>query len=153
MARRIPEQELEAILAAVARRAGDVTARDIAEDLADEIPFRTLQYRIKSLVDDGLLIKEGEGRWVTYSVPWQRSDLPRKRASPPYPCPQPVQRYARISNSRPQPGNPSATTVLFSIPTDRTTLSTFRRPSDGISQTWASWRPLHNQPERSPSTF
>lgn len=69
MARRIPEQELEAILAAVARRAGDVTARDIAEDLADEIPFRTLQYRIKSLVDDGLLIKEGEGRWVTYSVP------------------------------------------------------------------------------------
>jgi Fic family protein len=69
MARRIPEQELEAILAAVARRPGDVTARDIAEDLGDEIPFRTLQYRIKSLVDDGRLVREGEGRWATYSVP------------------------------------------------------------------------------------
>ena len=69
MARRIPEQELEAIIAVVARHPGSVTARDIAENLSDEIPFRTLQYRIKSLVDDSRLAMEGEGRWATYRLP------------------------------------------------------------------------------------
>ncbi len=69
MPRRIPEEELDAIIAAVARRPGGATARDIAETLGDELPFRTLQYRIKSLVDDGRLAREGEGRWATYGVP------------------------------------------------------------------------------------
>ena len=69
MSRRIPEKELEAIVAVVGRRPGSVTARDIAESLDDEIPFRTLQYRIKYLVDDDRLAREGEGRWATYRLP------------------------------------------------------------------------------------
>jgi Fic family protein len=67
--RRIPEQELETIIAAVAHRPGGVNAREIADALGDKLPFRTLQYRIKLLVDDGRLTKDGEGRWATYRLP------------------------------------------------------------------------------------
>ncbi|TVS08906.1 MAG: hypothetical protein EA417_21700 [Gammaproteobacteria bacterium] len=69
MPRRIPEGELEAILTAVARRSGGVTARDIADALGAEVPFRTLQYRLKHLVDEGRIAKEGGGRWAKYRLP------------------------------------------------------------------------------------
>lgn len=69
MPRRIPEQKLETIIAAVAHRPGGASAREIADAIKDELPFRTLQYRLKFLVDDGRLAKDGEGRWVTYRLP------------------------------------------------------------------------------------
>ncbi len=73
MPRRIPEQELEAIVAAVARRPSGVSAPDIADALGDEVPFRTLQYRLKHLVDEGRLAKAGKGRWAKYQLsPVQR---------------------------------------------------------------------------------
>ena len=69
MPRRIPEQELETIIAAVAHRPGGANAREIADALGNRLPFRTLQYRLKFLVDDGRLAKDGEGRWATYRLP------------------------------------------------------------------------------------
>lgn len=69
MPRRIPDQELETIIAVVAHRAGGVNAREIAQALGDKLPFRTLQYRLKFLVDDGRLAKDGEGRWTMYRLP------------------------------------------------------------------------------------
>lgn len=69
MSRHIPEQVLEAIVAAVARPPGGVTAREIADALGGDVPFRTLQYRLKTLVDESRLIKEGEGRWTKYRLP------------------------------------------------------------------------------------
>ena len=69
MPRRIPEQELETIIAAVAHRPSGANARAIADALGNKLPFRTLQYRLKFLVDDGRLAKDGEGRWATYRLP------------------------------------------------------------------------------------
>ena len=69
MPKRIPEEELEAIEDAVRRHASDPTAREIADALRTDRPLRTLQYRLKHLVDAGRLVKEGEGRWVKYRLP------------------------------------------------------------------------------------
>jgi len=69
MAKRIPEEELAAIEDAVRRHPGGVTTQEIASGLKDGLPLRTLQYRLKYLVDAGRLIKEGVGRWTTYRLP------------------------------------------------------------------------------------
>jgi hypothetical protein len=66
---RIPEEELKAIEGAVRRHAGGVTARQIADELKVELPLRTLQHRLKCLVDAGRLAKEGERRWAKYCLP------------------------------------------------------------------------------------
>ena len=64
-----PEQELETIENIVRQHGGGVGAPDIAKALPTEIPERTLQYRLKILVDTGRLIREGEGRWAKYRAP------------------------------------------------------------------------------------
>ena len=68
MARRIPEEHLQAIEEAVRRRPDGMTVQQIADALAPAPPRRTLQYRLKSLVDAGRLIMEGSGRWARYRV-------------------------------------------------------------------------------------
>jgi len=69
VARRIPEQELDTIVDAVRRYPGSVSARQIARELEAAIPLRTLQYRLKHLIDNGRLVKQGEGRWAKYRIP------------------------------------------------------------------------------------
>ena len=69
MAKRIPEQELVAIVDAARSHPGGVTARQIASELKAAVPLRTLQYRLKYLVDASRLVKEGEGRWAKYRLP------------------------------------------------------------------------------------
>lgn len=69
MPRQIPAQDLERIVAAVAGRSGGATAREIAASLGRDIPLRTHQYRLKYLVDQGRLAKDGEGRWARYRLP------------------------------------------------------------------------------------
>ncbi|MDE3208256.1 MAG: Fic family protein [Pseudomonadota bacterium] len=68
MARRIQEEDLRAIEDAVRTHPGEVTAQQIADVLESTPPRRTLQYRLKSLVDDGRLAMAGEGRWARYRV-------------------------------------------------------------------------------------
>ena len=68
MARPQPEQELEAIEREVRARPG-VTSAELAEMLGDQVARRTLQHRLKGLVDGGRLIREGERRWARYRVP------------------------------------------------------------------------------------
>ncbi len=51
------------------RHPGGVTAQQIAPALASALPLRTLQYRLKYLVDAGRLARKGEGRWTTYHLP------------------------------------------------------------------------------------
>ena len=69
MARRIPEESLQAVEEVVGRRPEGMTARQIADALGGELPFRTLQYRLKALVDDKRLIRNGSGRWARYRLP------------------------------------------------------------------------------------
>ena len=69
MARRIPEENLLPILEAVRARPEGVTASQISEALESPPPRRTLQYRLRSLVEADRLVMEGSGRWARYRVP------------------------------------------------------------------------------------
>jgi hypothetical protein len=69
MARSIPEEHLQAIEEAARPHPEGVTARDIRRELQAgklTIPLRTLQHRLKHLVDNGRLVKRGDGRWAKY---------------------------------------------------------------------------------------
>ena len=69
MARPIPEEDLMAIEDAARRQAEGITARQIGAVLKSPVPQRTLQYRLKYLVDNGRLVKQGAGRWAKYYSP------------------------------------------------------------------------------------
>jgi hypothetical protein len=81
MAQRIPEKSLEDIERAVARHPGGASLSDVAAALPEKLADRTLQYRLKHLVDKGRLIKDGEGRrWTRYRVPAVAEAAPRALA-------------------------------------------------------------------------
>ena len=69
MPRRIQEEELHAIEVAVGQRPKGLTAQQIHDALQVPPPRRTLQYRVKFLVDHGRLHREGSGRWARYLPP------------------------------------------------------------------------------------
>jgi len=69
MAKPIPEQELEAIIGAVRRHPEGISAAAIAGALPTRPPLRTLQYRLKYLVDARRLVQKGTGRWAKYGLP------------------------------------------------------------------------------------
>ena len=69
VALRIREEILRAIEAAVGRRPEGMTVLQIAEALNDGVPRRTLQYRLKALVDEKRLTREGSGRGARYRLP------------------------------------------------------------------------------------
>ena len=73
MARRIREESLQAIEEAVGQRPAGMTAPQIAVALEAPPPLRTLQYRLKALVDDKRLIRDGSGRWARYRLPTDTS--------------------------------------------------------------------------------
>ena len=69
MARRIREANLKAIEEVVRRHPDGMTARQIAEALEDAPAHRTLQYRLKSLVERKRLVLQGAGRRARYHAP------------------------------------------------------------------------------------
>jgi hypothetical protein len=66
--RPIPAHELDEIENAVRAHPG-ITSAEIADVLGEQVPRRTLQFRLKRLVDDGRVFREGEWRWARYSAP------------------------------------------------------------------------------------
>lgn len=68
MARPIPEDDLAAIEAAVAQHHGGASVAQIAESLAAPSARRTLQYRLRALVDAGRLRLAGDGRAARYHI-------------------------------------------------------------------------------------
>ncbi len=68
MARPLLAGELDEIERIVRDRAG-ITSAEVQDALAERIPRRTLQYRLKRLVDDGRLIREGGDRAARYRTP------------------------------------------------------------------------------------
>jgi hypothetical protein len=82
MPARIPEQSLAAIEQAVAQHPDRASFGDVAAALPERLADRTLQYRLKYLVDKGRLIKEGKGRrWTRYKVPPAAEAEPRAAAA------------------------------------------------------------------------
>jgi DNA-binding transcriptional ArsR family regulator len=71
MAKQIPEQDLKAIEDTVRRHPDGVTVQQIADALTG-VPRRTLQYRLKYLVDAKRLVAEGERRWTKYRLPQEQ---------------------------------------------------------------------------------
>jgi fido (protein-threonine AMPylation protein) len=68
MARQVPEEELDAIVQAVAKSESAASIDDIAAVLPS-LPRRTLQRRVASLVEQGRLVQEGRARASRYRVP------------------------------------------------------------------------------------
>ena len=68
MARQVPEEQLEAVVQAVARSESAASIEDIAAALPD-MPRRTLQRRVAALVEQGRLAQEGQARASRYRVP------------------------------------------------------------------------------------
>jgi hypothetical protein len=67
---RIPEESLLAIERAVAQHPDGASFSDVVEALPERLADRTLQYRLRYLVDKRRLITDGEGRrWTRYRVP------------------------------------------------------------------------------------
>src|SRR6266851_4295888 len=70
MPARIPEESLAAIEQAVAQHPDGASVGEVVAALPEQLADRTLQYRLKYLVDKGRLITEGEGRrWTRYRLP------------------------------------------------------------------------------------
>ena len=69
MARRIHAEDLRAIEEVARQHPEGLTAQQVNDALESAPPRRTLQYRLKSLVDDRRLVMEGRGRWARYRVP------------------------------------------------------------------------------------
>ena len=67
--RRIHQQELQNIEAAVRGQSDGLTAQEIHDALATPPPRRTLQYRLKHMVDRQRLHRAGKGRWARYLPP------------------------------------------------------------------------------------
>ena len=69
MPKKIPEQELEAIIAIVAAHPDRAQVRTIRDGLAFDLPPRMLQRRLALLVEQKRLIAEGQGRGRRYRLP------------------------------------------------------------------------------------
>ena len=81
MAGHMQEEHLQAIEEVLREHPEGRTASQIEDALPTAPPRRTLQYRLKSLVDSKRLIMEGTGRWVHYrrATAWSGSAAPRSR--------------------------------------------------------------------------
>ena len=62
MARRIPEKDLQAIIDVVTDHRDGLSAKQLHEELGGAMALRTLQYRLKHLVENGRLVREGKAR-------------------------------------------------------------------------------------------
>jgi len=68
LAKQFPGGELAAIEEVVRRHPEGATAQAILRALDAAIPLRTLQFRLKTLVDQGRLVREGEARGARYRM-------------------------------------------------------------------------------------
>ena len=75
MAKRIPEEKFQAIEVIVSMFPDGTGIREIASKLDEKLPRRTLQYRLKHLVDEGRLLTDGEKRGVKYRLPRDKSGI------------------------------------------------------------------------------
>jgi hypothetical protein len=75
MPRKVPEDEFDAVLEAVARFPGGAALEDIGGVMAFTLPRRTLQRRLSLLVEQGRLTLEGRGRGSRYGIPAKAGEV------------------------------------------------------------------------------
>ena len=75
MPKRIPQDELDAILGAVAQSAEGTSVEEIGDRLVKKLPRRTLQYRLAHLVGRKRLVVEGKGRGSRYHLPASKGEM------------------------------------------------------------------------------
>jgi len=80
MPKRVPEQELDAIVSVVAAHPGGVQVGAIREGLPYELPPRMLQRRLARLVDQNRLLAEGQRKGRRYRVPVTITDKGNRAA-------------------------------------------------------------------------
>jgi len=78
MAKQIPDQDLNEIEEIVRRHPDGVTFKEIADALKTRIPPRTLQYRLRYLVNEKRLVPERDRRWRKYRVRQDQLDALRR---------------------------------------------------------------------------
>ena len=83
MAKSIPENDQQAVEAVVHGQPSGLSARQIADSLPSRLPFRTLQFRLRRLVENGRLEMVGQGKRARYIIPPPADNL--IRASAPFP--------------------------------------------------------------------
>ena len=83
MAKSIPENDLQAVEAVVHGQPSGLSARQIAGSLPSRLPLRTLQFRLRRLVEKGRLEMVGPGKRARYIIPPPAANL--VRASAPFP--------------------------------------------------------------------
>lgn len=81
MPRAAPEADLAAIEEIVRRHPEGIPLRDIVAVLGAGVSQRTLQYRLKQLVDAGRVVQRGQRRWTTYSPPSAEGGQARPEAA------------------------------------------------------------------------
>lgn len=69
MPQKISEDALSEVLAAVAGHAEGASLSDITRELTSNLAPRTLQFRLKHLVDEGRLVKAGDRKAAKYYLP------------------------------------------------------------------------------------
>ena len=69
MPKQLGESDFAAILAAVANHPGGASRMEIAAGLPQALAPRTLQFRLRNLVQAGRLVTEGQGRALKYRLP------------------------------------------------------------------------------------
>ena len=72
MARQIPEKDLRAIIDVAIGHHDGLSAKQLHEALGGAMALRTLQYRLKHLVENGRLAQEGGARAARYRIPIAR---------------------------------------------------------------------------------
>jgi len=153
VARRIPEENLLPILEAARARPEGATASQVSEALESPPPRRTLQYRLRSLVEAERLVMEGSGRWARYRAP-RAVDMRAQatfggfraslRATVVPALTGAASRSGTMFASHARHVLPSATTGSFLIHTVRTRPSISRRTSELISARRGPPGPMNN---------
>jgi len=89
VAKALKEDDLAAIEQIVRAHPEGVSVAEITEALKPPVPRRTLQYRLKSLVDAGRIVAEGEGRGTKYRLPAvarEKATVPHREQAPASPA-------------------------------------------------------------------
>ncbi len=100
MARRIDEKDLQVIIDAVAGHRDGLSVQQLHEELGKTIFPGTLRYRLKRLVEDNRLVREGKARATRYRIPTEEEssgavEAPGKQSIPISKAGVAIQKYVR----------------------------------------------------------